>query len=70
MASNFEKVVEFNKSFGVPTHTSVQKDIFTKDPKLVKLRLDLIKEEVNELEDAVNSHDIVETIDKLGRKTN
>ena len=43
--SNFEKVVEFNKSFGVPVHSSPQKTITEDDPKLTKLRLDLILEE-------------------------
>lgn len=65
MSSNFEKVVEFNKSFGVPVSSSVQKDIFTKDPKLVALRLSLIMEEVNELKEAIDNHDMVETIDAL-----
>ena len=65
MASNFEKVVEFNKSFGVPTHDTIQKNVFKTDPKLVKLRLDLIKEEVGELVEAAGGHDMVETIDAL-----
>ena len=63
--SNFEKVSTFNKVFGVTTHETLQKDIFTKDPKLVNLRLSLIKEEVQELEDAIKNHDMPEVIDAL-----
>ena len=63
--SNFNKVVEFNKSFGVTTHDTPQKQIFTQDEKLVKLRKDLILEEVSELVDAMKNHDMVETTDAL-----
>ena len=65
MASNFDKVTEFNKSFGIQTHETIQKNIFKGDPKLVKLRLDLIKEEVDELTEAIDNHNMVETIDAL-----
>jgi NTP pyrophosphatase (non-canonical NTP hydrolase) len=65
MTSNFRDVVYFNKSFGVPVNTTIQKDIFKTDPKLVKLRLDLILEEVKELQEAVTNHDMTETIDAL-----
>ena len=63
--SNFNKVVEFNKSFGVTTHNTPQKQIFIQDEKLVKLRKDLILEEVEELVDAMKNHDMVETTDAL-----
>lgn len=63
--SNFDKVTTFNRSFGVTTHTEPQTDIFTKDPKLVALRLSLITEEVNELKEAIENHDFTETIDAL-----
>ena len=39
---------------------------FFEKPKLVKLRMDLIREEVQELEDAVEEKDYKETIDALG----
>lgn len=65
MTTNFQKVVDFNKSFDVPVSTEIDKTVFTKNPKLVKLRLDLIKEEVKELEDAIKEHDMTETIDAL-----
>ena len=63
--SNFDKVVTFNKVFGVPVHETVQKKIFTQNPKLVDLRLSLIKEEVKELEEAIQNHDMPEVIDDL-----
>ena len=63
--TNFEKVVYFNKSFGVPVNNTVQKDIFKKEPKLTKLRVDLILEEVKELQDAIKDNDMTETIDAL-----
>lgn len=63
--SNFDKVIEFNKTFGVTTHNNPQKNIFTQDPKLVDLRLKLIVEEVEELQEALKNHDMNETIDAL-----
>ena len=63
--TNFQKVIEFNDGFGVPVSDSIQTSIFKKNPGLVKLRLDLILEEVRELTDDVKEHDMVETIDAL-----
>ena len=63
--SNFEKVVEFNKTFGVTLHNSVQNNIFDEDKKLVDLRLSLITEEVDELKEAIKNKDMTETIDAL-----
>ena len=63
--TNFQKVVEFNKVFGVPVSTEPQKDVFSKDPKLVNLRMSLIREEVKELEEAVANSDMKETLDAL-----
>ena len=63
--TNFQKVIEFNEGFGVPVSNSVQTNIFKDNPNLVKLRLDLILEEVRELTDIVKEHDMVETIDAL-----
>ena len=63
--TNFQKVIEFNDGFGVPVSDSIQTNIFKENPKLVKLRLDLILEEVRELTDAAKEHDMVETIDAL-----
>lgn len=63
--TNFEKIYEFNKSFGVKTYTTPQKDIIYKDKKLIDYRLSLVNEEVNELNEAVKNKDFTETIDAL-----
>lgn len=63
--SNFLKVSNFNKVFGVDRYEKPQPDIFTKNPKLVELRLALITEEVNELIEAVKNHDFTEVVDAL-----
>jgi len=65
MTSNFDKVCQFNKVFGLPHHQNLQKNIFNENPKLVKLRLDLITEEVNELQDAIKTQNMKEVIDAL-----
>jgi hypothetical protein len=36
MTSNFQKVLEFNKAFGVKSNKTVQHEIFDNDPKLVQ----------------------------------
>ena len=64
--TTFQRVVDFNKSFGVPTFSTPQTNIFTENPKLVNLRLSLIIEEVNELKEAIDNHDFTEVIDALG----
>lgn len=63
--TDFEKVKDFNIVFGVPVSETPQLDLFTSNQKLVKLRLDLIREELKELEEAVKNHDIIETVDAL-----
>lgn len=63
--SNFQKVLEFNNAFGVDTNTTPQKELFDKDPKLTSYRLSLIQEEVDELKEAIDNKDFVETIDAL-----
>lgn len=65
MTTNFEKVKEFNREFEIDVPEHVQHDLFTKDPKLVRLKIDLITEEVNELVEAVRQNDLVETTDAL-----
>ena len=63
--TNFEKVLAFNKAFGVTTYTKPQFDILERDPALIRYRLSLVKEEFEELVDAVENKDFVETIDGL-----
>jgi len=65
MSSNFNKVREFNKTFSSPCYDKFSEDVF-KDKELIKLRLDLIKEEVEELSVALNDNDITEVVDALG----
>ena len=63
--TNFEKAIEFNKSFGVFVSDTVVTDIFDTNPSLSKLRLSLIVEEINELIDAFSTRNFVEVIDAL-----
>jgi predicted HAD superfamily Cof-like phosphohydrolase len=64
-STNFEKVIEFNRSFGVPIKEKVDKTVFDTDVKLVKYRMSLINEEVAELNQAVKDKNMTETVDAL-----
>jgi predicted HAD superfamily Cof-like phosphohydrolase len=59
--TNFNKVGTFMKTFGqeVKTKPSLSTD------KINKLRLDLIKEELTELTEAMNNKDLLEVADAL-----
>ena len=59
--SNFSKVGVFMKTFGQEVKT---KPSFSTD-KINKLRIDLIKEEFEELKEAINSKDLLEVADAL-----
>ncbi len=59
--SNFEDVKMFMKTFGQIVKT---KPNFP-DEKTIKLRLDLIKEELNELEEAIKDKNLTEVADAL-----
>ena len=59
--SNFSKVGTFMKTFGQEVKT---KPSFSTD-KINKLRLDLIKEELEELTEAMNKKDLLEVADAL-----
>ena len=59
--SNFRKVGTFMKTFGQEVKT---KPSFSTD-KINKLRIDLIKEELEELTEAMNSKDLLEVADAL-----
>ena len=59
--TNFLKVKEFMETFGQEV---LIKPKFPKD-KTIKLRIDLIKEELNELEEAINNNNLVEVADAL-----
>ena len=72
--TNFEKAVEFNqtaevevnKSVGLSSESPSAKVVFREQPKLVSGALALIREEVRELEEAVQAEDMVEVLDALG----
>ena len=59
--SNFNKVATFMKTFGQEVKT---KPSFSSD-KINKLRIDLIKEELNELQEAMSNNDLLEVADAL-----
>ena len=59
--TNFDKVGTFMKTFGQEVKT---KPSFSTD-KINKLRLDLIKEELIELTEAMNNKDLLEVADAL-----
>ena len=59
--SNFSKVGTFMKTFGQDVKT---KPSFSTE-KINKLRIDLIKEELNELTEAMNNKDLLEVADAL-----
>tara|TARA_B100001175_G_C19125728_1_gene456462 strand:- start:242 stop:610 length:369 start_codon:yes stop_codon:yes gene_type:complete len=59
--SNFKDVKKFMEVYGQEVKT---KSDFPNE-KIVKLRVDLIKEELNELIEAINNKDIVEVADAL-----
>ena len=59
--SNFSKVGIFMKTFGQEVK---KKPSFSTD-KINKMRLDLIKEELSELTDAMNNKDLLEVADAL-----
>ena len=59
--SNFNKVRTFMKTFGQEVKT---KPSFSTE-KINKLRVDLIKEELQELTEAMNSKDLLEVADAL-----
>ena len=59
--SNFNKVVIFMKTFGQEVKS---KPSFSTD-KINKLRIDLIKEELDELKEAMDNNDLLEVADAL-----
>ena len=59
--TNFDKVGTFMKTFGQEVKT---KPSFSTN-KINKLRLDLIKEELSELTEAMNNNDLLEVADAL-----
>ena len=59
--TNFQKVATFIKTFGQEVKTKTE---FPKE-KIVKLRYDLINEELEELQDAIKDRNMLEIADAL-----
>ena len=57
MLSDYQKVCEFNKAFDFPQYDNFD------DEKCLKLRLDLIREELDELLEAYETNDYIEEQD-------
>ena len=64
MINFYKQVCDFHKAFDLPLRSEPDKLVFD-DKKLCKLRFDLIKEEIGELNDAINTRDFIEIIDAL-----
>ncbi len=67
MASNFQKVVDFNTQFGVlqSNEFKPKTEILTQEPNTVEHCLILIREEMAELEQAVTDSNFIEVVDAL-----
>jgi predicted HAD superfamily Cof-like phosphohydrolase len=59
--TNFEKVKKFMETFS----QEVREKASFPDPKITSLRYDLIKEELNELKEAIDKKDLIEVADAL-----
>ena len=59
--SNFNSVKKFMQTFG----QEIKKNAEFPDEKIIKLRFELIKEELEELKDAIDKRDIKEVADAL-----
>ena len=59
--TNFEKVKKFMETFS----QEVKEKASFPDPKITSLRYDLIKEELNELKEAIDKKDLIEVADAL-----
>ena len=57
MCSNFVKVCDFNKSFGLPHNDEPQTEVLNDNVHLSQLRLNLCKEEIDELMKKMQSGD-------------
>ena len=60
--SNFNKVKKFMQTFGQEIKNKAD---FPKEDRIIKLRYDLIKEELTELKEAMDKKDLVEVADAL-----
>ena len=63
--SHYRQVKEFHEAFDLPVSTKPNKGMLANDEKTKKLRIDLIKEELDELKEAIENNDMVEVGDAL-----
>lgn len=63
--THYQKVIDFHKCAGHPFNETLQKYYVLEKPERVEFRLGLIKEELQELEDAVRENNIKEIVDAL-----
>ena len=59
--SNFDEVKTFMETYG----QDVKKTPSFPDDKIIQLRIDLIKEELKEFQEAINNKDLIEIADAL-----
>jgi predicted HAD superfamily Cof-like phosphohydrolase len=63
--SHYLQVKEFHEAFDLSVNVKPNKELLDKDVKTKKLRIDLIKEELDELKEAIENKDMVEVGDAL-----
>ena len=63
--SNFAKICEFQEAFEMKSFDTMTNEDIENNPDIMKLRLDLIEEEFNELKDAIKQRDITEMRDAI-----
>jgi predicted HAD superfamily Cof-like phosphohydrolase len=63
--THYECVKEFHEQFGHPMPKHMWISVFNENPKLVNLRISLIREEIEELYKGIQTVDIVEILDAL-----
>jgi len=63
--THFQCVKEFNNQFGHACPDSIDTNVFESNPKLIKLRYDLIAEEIKELRVGFESSNMIEMADAL-----
>ena len=66
-ATNFDKICEFQEAFEMKSFSNgITQEEINDNPEIIKLRIDLIVEELNELKQAINEKDITEMRDAIG----
>ena len=65
--TNFDKICEFQEAFEMKSFSNgITQEEINDNPEIIKLRIDLIVEELNELKQAINEKDITEMRDAIG----